>query len=155
MKRWILWGCAAALAVLLKPAQGIDIGKLQPVELVQVYREEGNIVIETDAGDLGRGEKLEDALKNLKRTTPAEVFLETADFLLLTEETRDMLPELAGILRPGTEGFLILEPVDGETAAQYLENHSLGSTIQTIQSEKRRLPRLKTVGERFELEEQW
>lgn len=152
MNKFYLWGLVAALAVMVNPVKGKDIGKLQPVSLLQVYLENGNVVLETDTGDIGRGMKLTEALENLQQTTSAEIFLETADFLLLTEETKCLLKELSGVLRPGTETFLIDAPVDGEAAARYLENHSMGSTIQKLQSYNREMPRLKTFGERFRLE---
>ena len=88
MKRWLLWAALAVIALAAGLGDRTDIGKLQPVALLQLSREARTLVIETDTGDMGQGETLEEAFEDLKQSTPAAIFLETADYLLVTEDTR-------------------------------------------------------------------
>ena len=50
MKRVVIYILALA-AALLVPLRGTDVGKLQPVGLVQLYKEGETVVIVTDTGD--------------------------------------------------------------------------------------------------------
>lgn len=154
MKRSILWIAAALLAASWVSRKGTDVGKLIPVQLLQVYMEEERIVLETDTGDLGRGDTLEEALNDLKATVSGMIFLDTADYLLVTEETTASLSSLASILRPGTEVCIVHEPVDGEKAAEYLEAHAPKSPMLRIRAGTGKIPVLYWEEERFRLEGQ-
>ena len=59
--RRILYVLILVLA-FIAPVDRLDIAKLQPIEAVAVYLEEGEVVLETDTGDLGRGATEELAL---------------------------------------------------------------------------------------------
>ena len=85
MKKW-LYLTAAFLAIgllsrLPHPAQ--DIAKLDPVQAVYIYLEEGNIHIQTDTGDHGSGESLAAAEADLRANASKEVYPDTAEFLIL------------------------------------------------------------------------
>ncbi len=144
---------ALLLALWFLPIRGTDVGELQPVELLQVYRERGKIVMETDTGDLGRGRTLEKAFEDLKNTTAGTVFLETADYLLVTDEAEKYIPELFKILRPGTEVCRIQEKVRGEKAAKFLVSHPPAVTLQAVQYRFADMPELKYTEGRFKLVE--
>ena len=102
MRKIILY-CMLLGAALLLPIQGNDVGKLLPVELVQLYREGDTFVITTDAGAEGTGRTIREAIGNMKETTPGIVFLDTADFLLIrdinNEETELLKEYLKGSVR--------------------------------------------------------
>lgn len=151
MKRWLLWGAAALIALAVSREQRTDAGNLQPVALLQLYRQGTTLVIETDTGDEGRGETLSLAFENLKQTTPGVIFLETADFLLVTADAVRYLPELTDILRPGTEVLLISQTVDAESAAKYLDCHRTGITLQKHRFEGAKLTNLSMCEGRYAL----
>lgn len=153
MKMWICMLIALMLAVWFLPIKGADVGDLQPVELIQVYRERGKVVMETDTGDLGRGRTLQKALEDLQNTTPGKVFLETADYLLLTDDAKKYIPDLFRLLRPGTEVCRIEEKVRGEKAAEYLASHPPTITLQAVQYRFADMPELKYTEGRFKLVE--
>ncbi|MBR5529763.1 MAG: hypothetical protein IKU57_04745 [Oscillospiraceae bacterium] len=91
MKRSFLYMLILAV-VLLLPAKATDVGKLRPVQTIAVYKAGAAYVIETDTEDIGRGESLSAAIENLKATTPATIYLDTAQYLLVRDETLlDML----------------------------------------------------------------
>lgn len=144
---------AAVLCLcLFAMAPKTDLGSLRPVHLVQVTSSGPMIHLRTDTGLYGEGVDFGAALGDLYRTSPGQVYLETADFLLVTPVTVKNLPELRQVLRPGTEVALIASLVDGEKAAEFLRAHP-GSVPLRKAGEHSVLPRLITKGERYVLEE--
>lgn len=135
MKRWIGLLAGFALAVLLAPSGETEIADLRPVELLSVYQEEGQLCVETDTGDLGKGVDLQTALKDLKATTPGEIFLETADYVMVTAETKAYLPELKKILRPATEIVQMQDRIEVSAAAEFLSVHRPGLSMKDYRSE--------------------
>ena len=122
MKRILIY-ILALTAALAVPLQGTDVGKLQPVGVVQLYKEDGRIVIVTDTGDSGVGERAAEAFADLKDTTAGIVFLDTADYLLLSADATDSLPELSAYLKPNVRVCLAENTVDPVRAAEYLNVH--------------------------------
>lgn len=145
---------AAALISLslFTAAPKTDLGSLRPVQLVQVTSSGPMIHLRTDTGLYGEGVDFGTALGDLYRTSPGQVYLESADYLLVTPVTVKVLPELKQVLRPGTEVALIASLVDGQKAAEFLMSHP-GSVPLRKAGEHTVLPRLITKGERYVLEE--
>lgn len=142
MKRWIGLLAGFALAVFLAPSEETDISALRPVELLYIYKEEGQIYVETDTGDLGKGKDLQGALEDLKATSPGEIFLETAGYVVVTPETKGYLLGLQQILRPATEIVQAEDRIDTGTAAEYLSVHGPGAMLRDYHTEEK-LPELK------------
>lgn len=124
MKKWL---CAAAvlaviglLARLPHPAK--DISKLEPVRLVYLYMEAGALHIETDTGERGKGRTLPEAEADLRAKADGEIFLETAEFLLLAPDVT-VTADFCQILRPACKVFYTEEQPDLTAAAQYLSAH--------------------------------
>lgn len=151
MKNAVFYILGIVSVGLFLTAPKSDIGKLHPVKLVQVTTCSGNVHLRTDTGLFGEGADFDLALEDLYRTTPGMPYLETADYLLITPATARYLPELKRLLRPGTEVARMSCMVDGESAAEFLDAHSPGLTLLRTE-EIDRIPRLVTVGERYELE---
>ena len=120
-KRTILY--LAALALLLLGSGGTDIGRLRPVEAVWLREENGLLILETDTGDMGWGMTVEDAVKKLKETTPGQIYLDTADYLLLEEGLEGEIPDLREHLKKRTAMAYGPEPLDLEAAVCYLRVH--------------------------------
>lgn len=102
MKRWLVYlGIIVAVAVLsAEPSAGKDIGKLQPVQVVCISRMDGMVTVQTDTEDRGTGKTLAAAVADMQETSVGDVFLETADHLLLSRDSEPMLSEAMGLLRP-------------------------------------------------------
>lgn len=145
MRRWILYAAVVLLLLALAPVEKTDIGQLIPVELLYVYKEEGKTVAETDTGCLGRGANLEKAIEDLHATAEGELFLETADYLIVTKDTQALIPELGAYLRPGTQVCLGIN-MDAQAAA-YLAAHSPQVTMNDIRAGKETLPVLVKIEE--------
>lgn len=129
MRSWKWMLAATALAVLL-PSQGTDVGKLKPAELLYAQKEGAEYIIQTDTGDEGRGDSVESALMDLKETADGAVFLETVEYLLLTEETRDAMRDFAQYLRPTVQPCVLYGEADLRSTAKYLSAHQPKSLLR-------------------------
>ncbi len=146
MKRWgVYFTGLLVLALLSKtPFAGSDVALLKPVEVLRVTGEDGQIRVETDTGDFGTGSDLSAAFADLKATTAGDVFLDTADYLILSSDTVPLLPELAEYLRPGCGVCVELGRTDTENAAAFLAAHPLAVTLRDCRAENPKLPLLLT-----------
>ena len=112
-----------ALALVLLGRGGTDIGQLRPVEVVQLYEKNGLLILETDTGDMGWGLTVDEAVRKLKETTPGQIYLDTADYLLIEEGTEASIPALRPYLKRGTAMAFGPEGVDLQEAAAYFRVH--------------------------------
>lgn len=127
-------------AVLVAPVKGNDVGKLQPVQAVMASKERNQVVIQTDTGDRGEGKDVLAALENLKATTPATIYLDTAQYLLVTEDALEEVEALRGVLKKNVRICLAQGDVLEKDTARFLRVHG-------------QLPQLKTwkVGQELPL----
>ena len=150
MKRW-MWLLCGLLAFWMIEETGSQVEQLQPVQLLQVTKKNGSIFLRTDTKDFGMGETLQSALADLQETSEKQIFLETADMLVLGENTENLLPELKMYLRPAVQVCSIRDEIDLSQAAVYLKNH--GSQVRLGRwEEDRKLPELKASEGRLRLE---
>lgn len=147
MKRILIYIALLAGAVALRP-ESADIGKLRPVQLVSVYREDEWVILETDTEDLGRGLSIHDAIKNLKETTPGVIYLDTADFLLVHRDTQNMIPELTAYLKGKVRVCIAEGDIPLTDASDYLAAHPPKTRIRDWYPEKQ-LEILQHQGERI------
>lgn len=153
MKRWLCYLCALAAVVGLgsNGSAGKDIGKLQPVQVVYMTCKNGRVLLQTDTGDWGQGDALVDALQNMKASSSREVFLETADYLLLSPECESLLPAVTDLLRPSCALCLIDGQPDMGQVGAYLQLHSPHTTLVQYRAGDRQLQTLVTQEGRMEL----
>lgn len=112
------------LAILFfVPLERVDVAKLLPIEAVAVYMEEGNVVFETDTEHKGRGADVAKALENLKENTPAVVYLDTAEFLIVSEDAQSHLNALRSYLKPSVKVCIGGARNHVKDAAKYLDVH--------------------------------
>lgn len=86
---------ALALSMPLKP---MDVAKLQPVEAVAVYVENGQVVLETDTEDKGVGSTALDALADMKAKALSVIYLDTAEYLLVQDGAEEQALQLCPLL---------------------------------------------------------
>lgn len=121
----------AALAV---PVRGTDVGKLQPVGLVQLKKEGELITIVTDTGDVGTGSTVEAAFENLEETTAGVIFLDTADYLLVNASAIDEVKKLGTYLKPSVRVCIAEGEIDLMLAAEYLTVHPPAVKLKDCES---------------------
>ena len=122
MKRIILY-IGILAAVLAVPVRPQNIGKMKPVQVVSVYKENGWIIVETDTEDRGMGGTAGQALQNLKDTTSGILYLDTAEFLLLSKDAEDIVEELRDELKPSVQLCMTTRAVDLKETVKFLDAH--------------------------------
>ena len=108
------------------PVTRLDIAKLQPIEAVAIYAEQGTIILKTDTEAVGVGKTAGEALKDLKESTPAVVYLDTADYLLIGEGAEQVAKDLLPFLRKSVK----TGPYSGgdvKEEAKFLDVHGNGA----------------------------
>ena len=136
MKKWLfLAALLMAVAVLSRrPHPARDVAKLEPVQAVYVYRNGGGLCVETDIGAKGTGKTLTEAAANMKANASAELFLDTAEFLLL-DPTIPITEEFHTLLRPTCKVTWIVDPPDLQAASAYLSIHTSSCTLSELRTE--------------------
>lgn len=129
MKLWIWGGAVVVVMVLFAPFQGKTLARLEPAEVLYVTADKQSVSIETDTGSQGSGRTLQEAMNDMNKTASAEVFLDTADYLILSAEALSFLDELGQYLRPGCRVCAAFTDVDPKEAAVYLAAHQPGRTL--------------------------
>lgn len=134
MKQMACWLAFAALicALGLWPSPASDASKLLPAQVLVVDASKGEVRVEADCGVSGSGKRLDEALEDMKRHAPGELFLDTAGDIVLCERAWYLLPQAASsrALRPAArlcraEGEL---PDTGQVLA-FLQAHPPEMTL--------------------------
>ena len=110
------------VAMFFAPVDRLDIAKLEPVEAVAVYMEEGRVTLQTDGEDIGSGVAAQEALADLKENALAVIYLDTADYLLVGEGAEEAAKDLQQYLQKSVQ----IGKYNGgniKEEAQYLDVH--------------------------------
>lgn len=148
MKRWWILLGIAAMACLLSPFQGTDVGKLRPAQWVYLSRDGETVLVRTDLGDLGKGGGVGEALGDLMESAPGALFLDTADYILVSPECADLLPNMGGWVRGAAEVYVTAASPDEETGA-FLEAHRGKTLLRDCMLGTQALSVLTRDGERW------
>ncbi len=111
-------------ALFFAPVERLDIAKLEPVQTVALSVEGDAFVLQTDTRDMGRGATVEAALQDLKENTAGVIYLDTAQYLLVTKEAESATDTLRKYLRNTVVVSLWDGAGDIEQAARYLSVHT-------------------------------
>ena len=109
-------------ALLLAPVKRLDVAKMEPVEAVAIYPENGDMVLETDTESIGRGKTVQQALENLKESASSVIYLDTAEYLLVAESTWEQAEQLMEYLKKGVK-TAVYAGGNVKEEAQYLDAH--------------------------------
>lgn len=147
MKRIAIYIVILAL-LTLAPVQGAELGKMHPVEVVLIYRQEEEVVIATDTEDVGKGKDGLSALEDLKATTAGTIYLDTAKYLLIGDGAEAAVEQLRGYLKKGVKVCRADKTVALEGVAVYLSVHG---NLPRLRSWKAgvNLPKLQMEDGRF------
>ena len=123
MKKWLYPAVFLAAAILSRlPHPAVDIARLEPVRSVYLYMDGATMTIETDSGDSGSGADLEGAYAALRANARREIFLDTAEFLVLAPDV-PITEAFYELLRPTTQVVFSNGKPDLETISDYLTIH--------------------------------
>ena len=96
---------------------------------------------------------MDKSLEDLKASAPGEIFLDTADYILIREGMQQYLPELSGHLRPACGICILRGDADLTAVAQYLAVHPPRRTLRDYCSGETNIPVLTAEQERMTLEQ--
>ena len=135
MKKWLIpMATLAAVAVFSRlPHPARDIADLKPVRAVYIHMEGRTLHIETDTGDFGAGADLTEAHEALLTEADGEIFLDTAEFLLLDPKV-PITEAFDSLLRPDCRVTFTNAPPDLEKAAAYLSQHLPKLTLARLRA---------------------
>ena len=117
--KYILYAVILGL-LFLAPVERLDIGQLVPVQTVAIYTELGAVVLETDTNNIGRGSSVSKALQNLEDSTPGVIYLDTAEYLLVSSDAQSYVEALQQYLNPSVLVSMWDGEAEVETAAKHL-----------------------------------
>ena len=123
MKKWLYPMAFLAAAILSRlPHPAVDIARLDPVRAIYLYMDGAELTIETDSGDSGSGPNLEAAYAALRNNADREIFLDTAEFLILDPNV-PITEAFYQLLRPTTQVVYSNKKPNLETISDYLTIH--------------------------------
>lgn len=130
---WLLIAAAAWLLGHL-PHPAVDIGKLEPVEAVLISETPAGVRLETDTGAWGEGATLEEAVADLNQADSREVFLDTAEKILIRGDVSAYWQEIWEQFRPAAQICRTAGEIDLSEAAEYLTMHPTSMTLGKLRA---------------------
>lgn len=114
---------ALLIPLFFVPLNRVNVANLLPIEAVAVYMDGDQVVLETDTEHKGIGENAGKALAALKENTPAVVYLDTAEYLLVAPNAAEQVESLRPYLKQSVKVCVCNAAGKVKDAAKYLEIH--------------------------------
>ena len=129
MKKWLYPAAFLVVALLARmPHPAVDVARLDPVRSIYIDIDGENLTIETDDRISGSGASLLEACQDLTAKAHREIFLDTAEFLILAPDV-PITEEFYELLRPTTKVVYSMERPDFEAVSDYLAIHPPEMTL--------------------------
>lgn len=116
------------------PLRRVNIADLLPVQALSVQWSGSSYILETDLGQKGSGETIKAAIQNLKRNSTGVIYLDTIEYLFITDGTENVVREMRKHLKGSTQVYVGNGKENIADVAQYLSVHA-------------KLPKLRNWGE--------
>lgn len=133
------WTATLAVAILLTivfglPFRQYDTHKLLPIKTLQVISEAGQVRLISEVGE-GKGRSFEEAVEDLRRNAPGDVFFDTAEQILfgLGAPMKEVVE--SGLLRPSAKVYYINTPKDPAGLGEWLGAHPTELTLAQLRAE--------------------
>ena len=128
MKR-VLISCLIVVLLYFIPVNGQDVADLEPIQTVWLSREGEQLLLKTDTEDVGRGTTVAAALTDMKIHSQGIVYLDTAQYLLVSETALDAVSEIRPYLK-GKVRVCVWEGGDVKKAARYVNAREIGVKLR-------------------------
>ena len=126
---------ALLIPLFFVPLNRVNVADLLPIEAVAVYWEGDQVVLETDTEHKGAGESAEKALAALKENTPAVVYLDTAEYLLVAPDALEQIESLYPHLKPTVKVCVCEAAGKVKSVTKYLQIHEDLPSLKTWKKE--------------------
>jgi len=107
----------------LAPLQRVNVGELEPVEAVFMIRKGNQLMLYTDTGSSGVGDSVDSAYLDLVEKTPAVVYLDTAEYLLLSSNAKGDIDAVRHLIKGSAGVCYFEEGMDIAEVVPYLNVH--------------------------------
>lgn len=133
----------------------MDVAKLRPVEVIAVYQSGDGVIMVTDTNDVGTGVDAVTALENMRRTSPAVIYLDTAEYLIIGPGAEGEVEKIHRELKGSVKLCRFKGNIDLKQVGQYLSVHGnlpylkqweTGTKLPTITTERNRIKFLENHG---------
>lgn len=134
---FLLLVVVALAAMGLLPFRAEDAAGLLPVKTVIVTKTGEEYVVDVGAGVRAVGQTLQEALDRLREEVTGEVFLPTAEQVIVTEPAEDAVEAVAEetAFRPAAGIYRTPDPFpDAEAMGAYLASHPSNVTILDVRA---------------------
>lgn len=118
------------IPLLFVPLQRVNVANLLPVETVAVYMNGEQVVLEIDTAHTGIGKTVEQALASLKENVAKVIYLDTAEYLLVSEDALEQVDALRAYLKDSVKVGICEAKGKVKAAAEYLSNHQKMPTLR-------------------------
>ena len=148
MKKWLYPAAFLAVALLARmPHPAVDVARLAPVRSIYIDIDGETLTIETDDHITGSGLDLQEAYQDLTANADREIFLDTAEFLILDPDI-PITEEFYDLIRPTTKVVYAVEPPDLDTISDYLAIHPPRMTLANLRPTNTQPSALRTQHEK-------
>lgn len=149
MKRFILYVIILAV-VCLNPVQQLDVADLEPIQSVWISTQDNLVRLETDTGDVGIGVSVADALEKMKKQSEGIVYLDTAQYLLVSENAQSHIADLVPFLKGSVKVCLWSGEESVTAATRYMQAHHTGLLLRKwhLDSPLQTLPKINEKSEK-------
>jgi hypothetical protein len=136
MKKWLVFAAVLITVAILsrRPHPARDVAMLEPVQAVYIFQKDGTLSIETDTGASGSGKTLTEAAAEMKASASGEIFLDTAEFLLIDPEVT-ITADFHTLLRPTCTVTFTTATPDLQAASEYLTTHTPLTTLSELRAQ--------------------
>lgn len=118
------------------PVKRLDIAELEPVEVVYLDKQNETFLLLTDTGAEGKGNTIESAMEDMKKNTPAVVYLDTAEYLIVSPNALEDFMQIRDYVKDSVRVCCAENP-DMKVAANYLDTHGKLPKISDYESESK------------------
>ncbi len=123
--------CVLVILVFLAPVTKQDIGDLEPIQAIWLYTEDEKVVLKTDTEDYGIGATVDEAISAMKKHSEGVIYLDTAQFLLVSKRAMPYMMQLAKKLKSSVKTCQ-WEGDDVKLGARYLQAHDMGYRLKEL-----------------------
>lgn len=118
------------------PLRRVNVADILPVEAIAVYIEGNKVVLEADTGDRGKGNSIQEALRNLEKESASIVYLDTARHLIVAPGAEQYVEQLRPMMRSSAQVCIGDAKGHVEQTANYLSAHKKLPSLRNWHSEK-------------------
>ncbi len=131
----IILYCVIIVLVFMAPVSKEDIGDLEPIQAIWLSIDDGDVVLKTDTEDFGTGGTVEAAIQTMKKNSEGVVYLDTAQFLLVSENAVEQIENILPHLKSSVK-ICLWEGNDVASAARYMQSHNMGYKMKELNAGK-------------------